>query len=843
MITTRLHILPVLLWAAVMPLPVHALGFELPLGDGESIEAVLNTSITLGAGLRMQDRSSDLVGKSNLDPQVCTGPNGAYQSCQGLFRNQVHPAQRLVAAPGAASVNNDDGNLNYDRGELFSAPLKVTSDLTLSFGSIGFFGRVLAFHDLVNADFREYHPNRITAENAQQVGRVVPTSPLQAPDLGALPANPAALFTGLIASRAWAQPSADGSSRVYGPGGVVRNRRGDGETLRQIGSDLQWMDAVLFTQLPLWDDRRLTLKLGRQVVNWGESTTLALNSLNQANPVNANNFYRIGRTVEEVFTPVGMLFASFEPFDDATVEAFYQLEWRNVEIHAPGSYFSELDVGTGNAVGTVNTSTGGVAEDPDRRAVPLDSPLTGLSNTSSTILRLRDAEPRDSGQFGVALKYYLESLGNGVELGAYFMNYHSRLPIGSFYATQASCARREGNPLGIDARDLLSFLAACPDIPFLHSLTHPGESASYATDSAAPLDSARFQLEYPEDIRMIGLSFNTTVGDFSIQGEVAYRPNLPLQVDLQDLAFAAFGPTLTRCHDRSLGCAGSAQLLNLGIGYGEDGQATNYGSSDFVDAGGATPYPDLINVGIGHVPGSARAFPSFVTAYRGGVVGENPACAAGMSAADYRPGIDCYLRGYERFDVYQFNLGTTRVYGPQENPFAADQIILVTEWGATWVPDMPALDQLQLEAPGTDYHASAGADGSGADGSRQACSLNPACSHGADGIRFNPHQQELSGFADGFSWGYRVIGMLSYESVLPSISLRPSIFWAHDVRGTAPGPGGNFVQGRKQADLMLETRYQDALSFTVGYTWFTGGGRYNLLRDRDYLQFFARYQF
>jgi len=841
MITKRFLAATGLLLTA-LPGPLLALSFDWPLGE-ESLETVLNTSITMGAGLRMQDPSSDLIGKANLDPQVCTGPNGAYQSCQGLFRNQLFPAERLVAAPGAASNNNDDGNLNYRRGELFSAPAKVTSDLTLSYGRFGFFARALYFYDFVNNDFHEYHPNRITRDNALQVGRDTPLLPLPPLDIPALLRDPFALFTGVISSRPWGQTGADGRRIVYGPGGVVRNRRSDGEALRQIGTDLQLLDAVFFTSLPLWGDKELTFKLGRQIVNWGESTTLVLNSINQANPVNANNFMRIGRTVEEVFTPLGMVYASFEPFANATVEGFYQLEWDNVETHTPGSYFSDLDIGTDNIGDTVSTNTGGVAEDPERVATPLDSPLTGLSNTTSTIRRLKDAEPSASGQFGLALKYYLESVGNGIELGAYFMNYHSRLPIASFYSAEASCARREGNPLGIDARDLITFLATCPDIPFLHSLTHPGESAEFATDSAAALDSARFQLEYPKDIQLFGLSFNTAVGDFSIQGEIAYRPNLPLQVDVQDLGFAALGPTLTRCHDRSLGCLGSAQLLNIGIGYAEDGTATNNGSSDFVDANGASPYPDLINVGIGHAPGSARAFPSFVTAYRGGTVGETPPCAAGMDDTDYRRGIDCYIRGYERFDVYQFNFSTTRVYGPHDNPLAADQIILVTEWGGTWVPGIPALDQLQLEAPGTYYHASAGADGSGADGSRQACSLNPACSFGPDGLRFNQHQEDLEGFADEWSWGYRVIGLFTYESVLPSIGLRPSLVWAHDVGGTSPGPGGNFVQGRKQADLLLETRYKDAFSFTVGYTWFTGGGRYNLMRDRDYLQFFARYQF
>lgn len=820
----------------------HAATYEIPIGDTR-IDAVLNTSITTGAGVRVEGRSDDLIGKSNLNPQVCSGPNGAYQSCQGLFMNQIFPAQRLVAAPGAASINNDDGDLNYGKGEVFSAVTKVTSDLNVTFGNYGFFTRILYFYDAVNENFTEYHPNRITPDNLLEVGRRTSALPIGLPeDPSALLTNPAALFTGLIAGRPWGQPTGDGGRLSYGPGGVVRNKRRDGQTLRQIGTDLQLLDAVFYGNVALWDDRELTLKIGRQLVNWGESTTLVLNSINQANPVNANNFNRIGKSVEEVFTPVNMVYGSFEPWTNLSVEAFYQLEWKPVEIAAPGSYFSDLDIGTHNAVGSVNISTGGIAEDPSRIGTPLDSPVSGLSNTTGSIRRAPDEDPRTDGQFGVALKYYFEDIGSGVQTGIYYMNYHSRLPIASFYATHPSCARREGNPLNNDATDLLSFLADCPDIPFLHSLTHPGESASYATDSAAPLDSARFQLVYPEDIHLLGVSFNTTVGDYSIQGEVAYRPNLPLQIDLQDLGFAALGPTLTRCHDPSLGCAGSAQLANLGIGFDASGNSTNYGSSNFTDASGNNPYPDIVNVGIGHVPGSARAYPNFVIPYRGGTVGENTPCLADMSETDYRPGADCYIRGYERKSAYQFNFSTTRVLSPN-NWFHADQIIVVGEWGAEWVPHLPPLDQLQFEAPGTHYTASAGADGSGADGSRQACSTNPSCTVGADGLRFNQHQQDLSMYPDQFSWGYRLIGIFSYESVLPNISLRPILTWAHDVGGTAPGPGGNFVKGRMQSDSLLETRYRDFFSVTIGYTRFMGGGSANLVRDRDYVQAFFRYQF
>jgi len=83
-----------------------ALDFEIPtFGFGDQpISAVLNTTLTAGGGFRTQGQSVNLIGKSNLNPGVCGGPNGAYQSCQGLFRDQSYPAAQLAAAPGAAQT-------------------------------------------------------------------------------------------------------------------------------------------------------------------------------------------------------------------------------------------------------------------------------------------------------------------------------------------------------------------------------------------------------------------------------------------------------------------------------------------------------------------------------------------------------------------------------------------------------------------------------------------------------------------------------------------------------------------------------------------------------------------
>ncbi|MDP9141954.1 MAG: DUF1302 domain-containing protein [Pseudomonadota bacterium] len=866
--------------------PVHALSFTVPWDDQE-IEGVLNTSIVVGASMRMQGRANDLVGKSNLNPDVCGGLN---QACQGLFRDQGHPAVALAGAPGQFSPNYDDGNWNYDKHDLTSGIAKITQDITLTYGNFGFFAKGLYYYDWVNSDLEEYHPNELTPENRDEFAMTDPALPIT----------------------------------QYGRGGPVERRRG-GEVLSQIGAEAQLLDAYLFTSLPLWDDKELSIKIGRQGINWGESLLQALNSLNQANPVNANNFYRVGYLVEEIFTPINMVSASFELFPNATLEGFYQLEWQPLEAPAPGSMLAVSDVvGVDNAVNHAYIHFGGGPEDPEALAFPLYNPLSGVTNTSTTIERLADLEPETAGQFGFSLKYYAEELNNGTEFGFYFMNYHSRLPYASIFSTVASCARREGNALGIDAYDPVSFLATCPDLPLLHSidlatgLPVAGGDPENAQSNAVPLDTEKLLIEYPEDIQLYGLSFATTAFGWSFQGEVAYRPNSPLQIDTEDLVFAGFGPTLSRCHDADLprllpldaldpaldlvntifgalsglsgGAIGIPNVLPAGTGcagsttgLGSTGPGSSpvvalapgealYAPSDYIVDADGTPggFNDTFDLAIGHAPGSARSFPAFVTPYRGVRAGENTPCepeflgSQNRYSRDQQPGNrranpnflgynrsnPCYIQGYERMETYQFNLGGTQVLGASDNPIGADQILFVFEIGATWVPDMPDLDELQFEAAGTYSHASAGADGTGADRSAQACSYDPAtgapresCSFGVDGLRFNPSQADLDLYPDPFSWGYVMIGIIRYESVFPGISFAPQFIWQHNVNGTAPGPGENFIEGRKTMDLQIETRYKSNLAFYLGYTWYTGAGEANLYRDKDMARAFVRVQF
>ena len=75
------------------------------------------------------------------------------------------------------------------------------------------------------------------------------------------------------------------------------------------------------------------------------------------------------------------------------------------------------------------------------------------------------------------------------------------------------------------------------------------------------------------------------------------------------------------------------------------------------------------------------------------------------------------------------------------------------------------------------------------------------------------------------------------------MSIQPLFIWAHDINGNSPGPAGNFVEGRKALNFLLETRYGASYAFTISYNTFFGGGSNNLYRDRDNLGFFFKYQF
>ncbi|PLX89187.1 MAG: DUF1302 domain-containing protein, partial [Desulfuromonas sp.] len=151
------------------------------------------------------------------------------------------------------------------------------------------------------------------------------------------------------------------------------------------------------------------------------------------------------------------------------------------------------------------------------------------------------------------------------------------------------------------------------------------------------------------------------------------------------------------------------------------------------------------------------------------------------------------------------------------------------EVGVTYVHDMPDKDELRLNGPGTPIS-----------GNETVTSEYLA----ATGTELHYGELEpASAFADDTSWGYRLVTKLDYNNAIGAITLSPRVAWQHDVDGTSPGPGGNFVEGRKAVTLGVGASYLNNWAADLSYTDFFGAGRYNLINDRDIVALNVKYYF
>lgn len=79
---------------------------------------------------------------------------------------------------------------------------------------------------------------------------------------------------------------------------------------------------------------------------------------------------------------------------------------------------------------------------------------------------------------------------------------------------------------------MLANPALNPDLAraYSNALTTASINAAGGMATIDVANAVQAQREYAEDIRMYGFSFNTTIGEASVFGELAYRPNLPIGI-------------------------------------------------------------------------------------------------------------------------------------------------------------------------------------------------------------------------------------------------------------------------------------------------------------------------
>jgi hypothetical protein len=254
-------------------------------------------------------------------------------------------------------------------------------------------------------------------------------------------------------------------------------------------SGAMFLDSFVYHNYTL-NDLQGNVRLGKQVVSWGESTFIG-NSINSINPIDVAALRRPGAEVKEGLIPVNMLYVSQGLSENVTAEAFYQLEWAPSVIDNCGTFFGNDVTPDGcndRAVLAGNDLAPGVAK---------NTGTPGLTD-DAYIPRTKTKDARDSGQFGVAFRWFAPDF-NDTEFGAYAMNYHSRNPSLDF------------------------------------------TRATSTANAVAAIRSASYNVVYPEDVRLYGLSFATNLDGTSVGGEVSFRPNMPLNLNGADINLAAVG--------------------------------------------------------------------------------------------------------------------------------------------------------------------------------------------------------------------------------------------------------------------------------------------------------------
>lgn len=293
-------------------------------------------------------------------------------------------------------------------------------------------------------------------------------------------------------------------------------------------SGAEILDAFIYHNYAIGDQPG-SVRLGKQVVSWGESTFIQ-NSINSINPVDAAAFRRPGAEVKEGLIPVNMLYVAQSLTDRLSAEAFYQLEWDQTVVDNCGTFFA-VDVLQDGCASNYH-----VQSYPAGLAGALGAVGAAGSSEGVMLRRAGDNDARDSGQWGVALRW----LGDETEYGLYALNYHSRTPNLSY--------------INADAASITAIATAAGSLP-----------AAYRQSFVALglLGTGSYFLEYPEDIRLYGASFSTTLPTGTVwQGEISYRPNMPLQINTTDTTGWL-----------ASGIGGSLGTGNIGAALAQAGQA------------------------------------------------------------------------------------------------------------------------------------------------------------------------------------------------------------------------------------------------------------------------------
>jgi len=409
----------------------------------------------------------------SLNDGAVTGRFDTLLSAGALFRTEGQDAklaatEDVLAMAGkgySTQLNKNDANNNFDTG-LASMVYKISPTLVMEFeGGWGLNVSGTAFYDSV------------IMGGGHDGGDLLSISPAFVP-----------------------VPGPGGNYNRYATYSDYANN-GTGDRFSdaakdQAGRRARLLDAYVFADFDFLD-RPMNVRLGQQVISWGEALFIQ-GGVNTANYIDLNALRLPGSEIKEALLPLSALYFNWGVTDNLSVESFYQFDWENSEDAPAGTYWSTHDAFPGKGANNVIVDGRLVALSAGAPAIAdLFANYTlsqyGVSGTQAgqyqyeqtqvTVNRLADEEAKDDGQFGLAFRYFSDLFG-GTEFGLFYTRTHARLPI-------------------VGARlDIVGGPASIPE----------------------KIDNANYFMAYNEDVDMLGVTFSSNVGEISLSGELAYRP-------------------------------------------------------------------------------------------------------------------------------------------------------------------------------------------------------------------------------------------------------------------------------------------------------------------------------
>jgi hypothetical protein len=362
----------------------------------------------------------------------------------------------------------------------------------------------------------------------------------------------------------WVSEELGTRNNRFGKRSLVDAARGD--QARDFGGrSFDILDAFVYGNFDV-SGMPLNVRVGKQVVNWGESLFIQ-GGINSFLPVDVSAIRTPGAELKEALMPTPSVFASIGLPGSVTVEAFWQFGWQKTEVDACGTFFSTSDAA---CEGGQYVMFGG--EYPGPVLLP----------------RAKSEEGDDTGTFGVAIKHYADNLGMGTDLGLYFTQQSLVVPIGSF--KMGDFAAASASILGAPAPNLAAFCGAFGQTTFLDCATTsipflPGGITALEAGVGAVAGTKQYLTQYPEDVRTIGASFNTSIslfGGSALSGEAAFTPDMPFT--LSDVEINSAELDAIRACEFAGGPAGclSQGSQNAGFAYAPGDTIRGYDEFDVI---------------------------------------------------------------------------------------------------------------------------------------------------------------------------------------------------------------------------------------------------------------------